>query len=740
MAYFPGDISPASPSSHINPSTSQNSSRHNSFSSDTDESLLQNELSQILTSGEDFLALGQRVICHADSHGLEIQNKIHHFREMYASQLQSLHEKGWMGVKSSLKEKMALEHAGHASFFQVRQEYIKLVQQACLDIVQTMGYPNPGFFSAEGTPGWDSDIDTVYFSPPNMSEAFASHVLTIFHGLTAVITFSPSTHLFTDSGHTFDTECYLQAAKQNPENFLHTAEGFSTFSCLETSAAHLQLTYGLRESPDILEETARARLAQCLSPDIAATLSESLEDSKALVLELEDEIATGFLEDCHHHGIDLKVLPLQHQNILRANFERAFKQRLIYSLSCEMDQLDVQLRCLEEQFAYLTVSSQDMLEPLYAHRDALLNEKANIMVIRNLLLPESYFGMGAFLNIVADAEGQIWQRAVEKGAQRARDILLDPRADMARQSAPILRLPRNSPAKRRSSALNQMSSMHENLSMYESHFQHALKQKSLQESLITTSKYAQRVMRSATELTRVMSSQRPEIRSLQTACQKYLVMATELEKCKRKTSLNDTASRVLLEDVLKAKMTTYTQADLAQDIQVVLKKTEDTPFKDYPPEIRYASAIGYLSGKGYIETPTYDAEGNLLICDHTLDTILRARCGFPTSIVMQVKKGRLAEERTVALPEMIAIHKKAEGITLLHLGLDSENAIIGFNHMLEYLVGEVSQRCYQANVVPKPLKIHTPALSLYGTFLRICGRHSSAVGHHLSLTCTFRRK
>ena len=83
--------------------------------------------------------------------------------------LNQLSADGWKGVKQRYKSGMGKDANGY-SMEQFRGETVQAVSDLCLAAMKKMGYNPPGKFSATGTPGWDSDIDTVFLPPAGMPE------------------------------------------------------------------------------------------------------------------------------------------------------------------------------------------------------------------------------------------------------------------------------------------------------------------------------------------------------------------------------------------------------------------------------------------------------------------------------------------------------------------------------------------------------------------------------------------
>ncbi|MBS0623041.1 MAG: hypothetical protein JSS62_00280 [Verrucomicrobia bacterium] len=690
------------------------------------------DIQEALYAEGDFLTLGKSVLSLPDTQKLGIPKHIQKFRKKHKTALQQLSNKGWSGVKADLKEKMAVDSGQKASFQTVRKEYVELVQSSCLEIVRQMGYKDPGRFSAEGTPGWDSDIDTVYIAPKGMKEEDAMHVQTLFNALSAAITESSSSSKtsilsYTDSSRSFDTECYLQAGKHNPEATLTTEEGVSHFSKLELVAAHTQLSSGLlHHDPEGYEEIKQRRLLS--APDaLRPTLSQSFADSEALQQELDMGINATYNRICMEQNINDANLSATERHELQGKVERIFKKDSHYALSREMDAVSENIdHC---QASIRTAKEKQLpVDALEKKHDQLQAKLANLHVIRNVLFPESYHTLGSFLEVVAYEEGQSWQRAAEKAAHRTSKILSSSRPlEEAAAQGSLFQFPPESLATRLPSTLNRVSSMQENLAMYQVHFLENAEKKQATlpkdeaccKSLISTSKYMQRVMSSANQL--ILDSEKGDSPlayaypdALKTNCQECLFIASELEKCKRQKVLSTTATEALLTSEITSafSLDASAQKALQSQVRLITDRTKDIDVTSVSPQMKLLAAVSILENLGYVQVIDADKEGNPILDNENISNILKARCGFPTFT-----------EQKQPIQALIAVHQQGSAITLQRLHLTTAQSIESLNLRVEALANEVSNLTYQATstadfFLPNE---QDPICSLHATFLSVCG-------------------
>ena len=192
------------------------------------------QLSQVLVGKGSFASKSHQAV------GMLRERLPHEFQRLdvlldaHGAKLDSLREGGWHAQKNQ-GDMTAIEEDG-LSYEVFRKEVVDVVTDITLAMVRELGFSDPGRYSATGTPGWNSDVDTVYLAASDVPEEVQMITKTLFD------------MIFLEEfgalpGFLFDTESYLNHAAMalNTAAQVTTEEGQMALNRLELSATALQM-------------------------------------------------------------------------------------------------------------------------------------------------------------------------------------------------------------------------------------------------------------------------------------------------------------------------------------------------------------------------------------------------------------------------------------------------------------------------------------------------------------------
>jgi hypothetical protein len=227
-----------------------------------------------LRSGKPFVEMSNKFRNDFKLHMPEKFKEMEDFKEKHKEALSEVEEKGWNKLKKEYGEGMEDKIHGGTSFDELRNSVVKLVIGMSLEAVKMMGYEDPGGHLAIGTPGYGSDIDTVYIpskgSPvPEEVQAFEK----IAFDMIMLANFGDL------PGDLFDTESYLNhsGAAFATESNLQTESGKEKFARVEVNAAFLQTLRQLGPESSGWDDHKELQLSG-LSDEKREALSNSFDD------------------------------------------------------------------------------------------------------------------------------------------------------------------------------------------------------------------------------------------------------------------------------------------------------------------------------------------------------------------------------------------------------------------------------------------------------------------------------
>lgn len=688
----------------------------------------QRELYTILIGPSSFDAKGRQVVSLLEAQNHRISEQIFSFTHQHIEKIQLLKEKGWTRLKAELGIAMRTEiGCDGCSFESFRSQAVEAVKNVCLDTLREMGYSHPGDHIAVGTPGYASDIDTVYIASKEVSEEAK---------MTEKILFDLIWHTAFGRlpGEEASVESYLDhpGAVFDTQNLMKTREAKAHFCFLEMSLTALQMYRALQHDPEKWQNYLRREqgcleemkgdvsFPEPLDRDMLRTLFSIEKGAENFALEIQvgvikqvlDEERVPTLQPLAEMTFDeicKEKESITYQRLLqrKPNIEKMammnYKIPRLLSLSRQMD----------KNMRKVALLSKTLLNPLLPANEVTSIEKkveslhlkiAARGALRNVFFDESYLTQGAYNTVCLLSHGQLYQRQKE-AILHERQRQMDGIAPLFQQLSLHV-----SPKQRRQPCLQEyVSSQQENLSMYFGHFYQASSHDAIY-SFIHASKYSKRALFATVKILdaleeRISCSYRERFLELRQQSSYLYRIVSDLEKCKRRVYINGIATKILLSrEVITPETTAERRKDLEKKIEELTTMgepdgimTDDTLL----PQEKLLLMTSALIGIGCAKIPLH---APLATFTPRLNAILRARCGFP--IVEQSVGGKVVHL------DLQRIHHEAERITIDELGLQNPEEILHLNASIEDVLNKVRNFCLEIGALSLPLALNADTISL----------------------------
>ena len=667
---------------------------------------------------------------------------------------------GWAGLKNPkiLADPAVREMTGekepsldrlrqHMDTF--RQETVSLVTQTCLGAVRAMGFDPPGSFSATGTPGWNSDIDTVYFAPTDMPEEMQVAVKALFDMIF-------QDKLGASSGTLLDTESYLNhaGAALDTEKMMVTTEGQRGFARVELNASSLQMLRQCGGAGKKWDDFKKAQLQGAVPEEYKRALTEAFRD----VEQLEKDVQSGagkqavkeqMLEEMVKNGeigstpedlqaaeqaiskqvdaMPQKEIETRAKKIAQTNPEgmktamMSYKAKGLLEVSKMMDKskatisgLQKKMGELEKQRSYFPRQAQGAWQQAYQKVEEEQLKLANLFLLRTSFFDEGYNTQGAFIQVCFKEGGQIHQRQFENYQKQ-----------LVGKTVPQLlaqdkRFELGAAQKLKSTPLQDSTSAAENYAMYVGHHAHKVHGSSQladhQAATVATSKYSERTLLSNKKMLEELVIKNPSLKKDKGVVDamkqnnKLLAVASELERVKRGTVLNKSTTRTALTEALDPRVKGKAGAKkLEEVVTLLLDATEPEGSigklkleESLKPQEKYLALVATLANLGLVEIlDEEDSHGFLQTSDPAVDAILKARLGVPDYLLSDGSKAPVKK-----------LHATAQQIVMHATNLNSVRDISKFNSGIGKITSEVNRLATQHRLIPVPRTGSSPAMSL----------------------------
>lgn len=675
---------------------------------------------KLFEEGHEFTAVSKQLLEVFKERCPEQAKETAAFTGQHANTLTTLREKGWASVKADKSVDMKRVGDEGVSYETFRKQAVDLVQDSCLAMLKAMGHDESRkSFSAFGTVGWDSDIDTVFSPQGPMSMQMQVLTKAMFD-----VFFKAFFHEL--PGKLLDTECYVR----------HPGEAFATenqlsettrqaFSLIEEHAFFLQACMQMRESPELWKGVKETILRDQTpevpgSPREAPSLDSTFADIEGLADCVTEAVESG-IENKYQmmmrvaRDIDQQTQRIDHIDSEVEHIDQAIEQHRKNLRDLDKDiaatTTNVALKSNLESSKELLQQSLDRLLPMReqlitSHKD----ERARCEVARAraalLILScedEGYLTQGAYRRVCEVKGGQKYQRSVETSQKKLEGSMVEGLLplDVAIQGGLFLK-----PAQRlQASPQENMSSMMENWAMYRGHFQKKESHTgSALEALIATSKYSQRALAAAYALMDQLGI--PESITAQRSGLKELLFETaEQELAKRGKWLNYSATVELLvaqiasnfekeleKELGKEHISETVQNVLQETVKVVKKAVGDAVTEAGLWENDTAREDSMLSQDyyGLLETKL---KGHLLAKDFEPELVPNL---VNTPEIMNIMKARAGfyQQDDKAVLQVLSEGRK---MTKARYTLDNDSGVETFNKHVDAAVLRVFQMAMQAD-------------------------------------------
>lgn len=612
-------------------------------------------------------------------------------KEKHSEKITQLKEHGWHGMKGQANMTEVGEDG--TSYDQFRLDVVNGVQKLSLGIMEECGFKNPGKYSATGTPGWNSDIDTVYFAPEGMSEEMQIVQKTLFD-MIFLETFGGL------PGNLFDTESYLSHAGMGlqTEKSLETPEGHAAFTRLEMTGAALQMVRQCGGPESEAWQAFKASHFEHAGDDVELknALGEIFSDVEEFESHLNEQVErqvlreNGFLkesESLSRSEISEKCAEIVTEKPLALKLATmSYKAEGLVRVSQEIDELQ---------------SSQGGLTP--QARDVQKLKIASLSMLRTTFFDEGYYAQGTFSKTCSNVTGQMHQRKIED----FRETL----ATASRSNADINLLIAQGRGfdfhidqTPKTSSSQHASSVFENHAFYRGHFEHKVGDshddldKHLK-AVVATSKYSERVVDAAHALISSVPEGSPIVERAKTQLektQKILDKTRELEKVKRAKQLNSSTSKALI----GAQLSPIDRERFEKDFSNFEKRIEDLRFEEsLTPEDHYLLLLDNLAHAGYSQfeiAEENDYRGLPITSNPYFSDVLKARCGCQPD--KKVNERAAVEEGE----RLSAILSQSHSLTVSELELNSVKKVKKFNRDIEGIATLAVHLSLSAGQMPKP--------------------------------------
>ncbi len=331
-------------------------------------------------------------------------------------------KKEW--AKSSNKSEVTREY----ELF--RQEIVDRTWAVVVDALKDMGYSAPGKVVEFGTPGWNSDIDTVFLPAEDLPESMAVVAKLMFDMVVLV-------EVGQLPGFAMDTESYLNHAGNalKSEQRLLTDSGRAGFARTELDATNLQM---VRQLGGVDAPQWHAYKEERLDAISDSKLQRSYAQSFAGVEAFERDLLDGVVGRGNNEDPALAKM--------------GYKAAGLVALSEMMDSVKSDIVKKEQQLSHLSslagssrhLDNQQILSD--AHRGELTQANklkaevdqarlklATMYLVRTSFFDEGYNTQGCYIAVCESDKGQMRQRGTERAKGRRQEEIQQQSPAMARK-------------------------------------------------------------------------------------------------------------------------------------------------------------------------------------------------------------------------------------------------------------------------------------------------------------------
>lgn len=615
------------------------------------------EVRNLMNTPGSFAEKSRLLVQLASQQNPEGAKELQAFREKHADKLEELHEKGgWKGLKNTVANDLPKKESYEA----FRKEAVEILTKFSVAVVKDMGYEKPGGHAAGGTPGFDSDIDTVYdtkgadipqavqVAEKMMFDSVAYHTL---GGL---------------SGKMIDTESYLAhpGIESQTSGKMISPMGKAAYTRLELSLSAMQMFRSKGSDPEsadwkaykqaqlLMAEEPDQRMTMAEEPDQRMTLAAIFRDIETFEKSVETDVKKQVLSD---YGVPLQADKKITEKEINKAYDRLMKEvnpegkkeirqeiedkaMLSYRMSRLItlsDQIDTDKALLQKNRREIQSlrtnpvgaswpatlgsniskllfksSNEKYIQDLEQRAEKLELSIATKSALRNRFFPEGYLTQGAFNTICINEKGQSQQRKMEKVQSTSQEAY-----DTRELRQIFYKL--NDYENRQASNEEIVGSQQENLSMYTGHFGIPENDEQARKMVVNASKYCDRTMSAGIVLLGRLEEKRVLLDGLEKVVEdpiknrasQLAEKASELEKCKRKVRFSNAAAKELLGSHLKV-LHPEKSTEIDSIVENLLKEREALAEEEsLTPTDKLGLFLDYLEAKGLTKVVLIDKDG-----------------------------------------------------------------------------------------------------------------------------------
>ncbi len=656
-----------------------------------------------------------------------IQQKIERFEQKYAKNMETIRNQSWSELKRERGIGMTRKVGDEpVSMDEFRTAANALVEEITAEIGEELGLDKVTW-SASGTVGYNSDVDTVLIPS---KEGIGKSDICLYKSIRDLV------HVFVfgaPSGTQLDTESYIPHPSElrTRESLSNGSNALSRYQTHELANVVIQRFESLKRHPEEYERSKEKDLKGISDTELRAVMHKLYSQVECFMGYMDSLINEKVLEQ---HDIPTEQLSDGEMKeiagkIMKEN-PRAYKNAreavilpLRISLAEECGRIEEKFLAKLALLGEKAASSSDVSE-----MDELLLELNKGVMLLALMQDEGTHSQAEGKATLFQEEGQIHMAAKGKAPRK-----IDPRIHEERSLHRRLVRERQNPIAEvlfvreirkdltpkgfeKPTPETLILASYEESAQFEHVINEGLRRKAggkLNEATvdrigsvaIDSGKYCLRTVRNNVRALEMIKNSYIEndvplprwFGPLMSRARKLEFQAAQLERCKRKATLNKVAAeemlvKIFVED-MKMKGLPADEPRIRSDVSKVLDLFEYGGKYDNVPLKRREILdlmMTELEKKGYIETADLaDSSGKVkrLPKDVEVRKILQARAGY--------KKERAHRE------ELLEMHNEADSITISALGLTSEKRVREFANDVITLGQDVRNMAIEEGLVPR---------------------------------------
>ncbi|NGX46530.1 MAG: hypothetical protein K940chlam2_01722, partial [Chlamydiae bacterium] len=685
------------------------------------------------TEHKDIQSLSKSLISTFISHDPNIQKQIDTFTQEHPEKIATIKENTWNDLKAQHGSNMTQSSDRDGiSLEEFRGRANQLIANLTADIGKQLGLSSITW-SACGTEGYDSDVDSNLIGKDVTTQGAIQEA-----ALYKTIRDAVHTHIFGGtSGVQLDTESYVpHAAKLNFSSKLTSKDAQTTFHTSEMANVVLQRYASLGKHPAVYQASKQIDLDSIQNPDHREAMEILYSQVESAMTKIDNLVNRKMLEQ---HGItafkqmnnaEVKIAAKQ----IIKNDPHAYKNAreaafvpLRIELGSMCQNISEQIASKEGQLEKVMQHPQSAgtsIETLNKEIEELNAKQQKIFTLINFLQDEGTNTEAEGKATLLQSGGQVHAGKLKKAKDQKFDQELAKQKGLkahliSKGSGQVLETFYTGDLRTElaPSSFETPTGATLTVAAYEEGalFRHIIDdglpkndptstgdkaQKNARETAISAGKYCQRICRNNLRALQVfqldleakgLPSPR-RLQSLTPRAKKAEFKSTQLERCKRKFTLNKVATQKMLVDAIASGQEKKGQhVDRIMLNALVGRALDDFEYggrfdgQVFTKEEHMNILMKFLEKKGYVEG-TEGPKGSRIPADKHIRYILQARVGYDRT-----------DEKYSSLN---SIHERADQITLSSLGLTSPGSVRSFADSVLNLSADIRNMAMENGLLP----------------------------------------